>query len=101
MKDKHNTIIAVDKTGVQRVVIGDLSDSDDGDGDESTLVIRETEKHKSHDDCDFKWFDTDSAIVELWKTLNSTQQEAIKEVIQNYRNEIFSLECSINEGTAS
>ena len=99
MKDKHNTIIAVDKTGVQRVVIGDLSGSDDGD--ESTLIIRETEKRKSHDDCDFKWFDTDSAIVELWETLNSTQQEAIKEVIQNYRNEIFSLECSINEGTVS
>lgn len=93
MKDKHSTIVALDKTGRKRIVIGDLNEPT------NSIVIKEVKNHSKSDD--FKWSYMDEAIVPLWETFNTTQQEAIKYVIQLYRNEVFSLECSISEGTAS
>ncbi|NIA76722.1 hypothetical protein HBA43_21465 [Providencia rettgeri] len=93
MKDEHNTIVALDKIGRKRIVIGSLNEL------KNAIVIKEGGKHSGSDE--FKWSYMDEVIVALWETFNVAQQEAIKDVIQRYRNEVFSLECSINEGTAS
>ncbi|MEX9957054.1 hypothetical protein JI723_14005 [Providencia manganoxydans] len=93
MKDEHNTIVALDKIGRKRIVIGNLNEPN------NAIIINELSKHSESDE--FKWSYLDEAIAQLWETFSLTQQEAIKDVIQRYRNEVFSLECSINEGTAS
>ncbi|HEK2943425.1 TPA: hypothetical protein ACK1SE_000261 [Proteus mirabilis] len=92
MKDKHSIIIAVDKTNTPRVVLGDLSKTEN-----AIFVIKNNQHSKKSD---FLCPHMDESIIKLWDTFSLTQKNAIKEVIQKYRDEVFSIECAIDEGNA-
>ncbi|WP_143707595.1 hypothetical protein [Xenorhabdus szentirmaii] len=92
----NNNIILRDRTGIVRVIVGDISctpSSQSPDINVKTQIPTAPEDNEPP----IEWSEHDKPIIEIWDSLTTEQKQSIEQVIRDYQDEIFSLGCQIAE----
>ncbi|MBI6550721.1 hypothetical protein [Xenorhabdus lircayensis] len=100
MELHHKKVIIHDRAGTPKVIIGDLSCVPQKLN--QTLDISAEKQNvntSAANECPIgrEWSHHDKPIIEIWDSLTTEQKQAIEQVITDYQDEIFSLECQIAE----
>ncbi|MGJ0626050.1 hypothetical protein [Xenorhabdus bovienii] len=92
----NNNIIIRDRTGVVRLIVGDISCTPPERAPDINVRTQKPTPSVA-DESPIKWSHHDKPIIEIWDLLTAEQKQAIEKTITGYQNEIFSLECQIAE----
>lgn len=100
MELHHKKIIIHDSAGTPKVIIGDLSSVPSKSNQALDISAEKQNVNTSAaNECPIgrEWSHHDGPIIEIWHSLTAEQRQAIKQVITDYQDEIFSLECQLAE----